>query len=103
MLTPLRSSSREPVVAEAARGEAGREPNRLRSDDASYECSLCGDTVSAREWVAHRDLENFVLVEIRRLNPGWIEHDGGCRRCIRAYRLLGRARSTMRRWWRAAA
>jgi hypothetical protein len=66
-------------------------------------CSLCGDDVSPDHWGAHRDVENFVLVEIRRLHPEWIERDGACRRCIRAYRLLGRARTTVRRAWRRAS
>lgn len=66
-------------------------------------CALCGDDVRPDQWTAHRDIENFVLVEIRRLHPEWIERDGACRRCIRAYRLLGRARSALRRAWRRAS
>lgn len=66
-------------------------------------CSLCGDDVPPDHWTAHRDVENFVLVEIRRLHPEWIEESGACRRCLRAYRLLGRARGTLRRTWRRAS
>ncbi len=43
---------------------------------ATVHCSLCGDRVTPDKWVQHRDIENFVLVEIRRLNPQWIEDDG---------------------------
>ncbi len=70
---------------------------------ANVHCSLCGDEVASERWTAHRDIENFVLVEIRRLHPEWIERDGACHRCIRAYRLLGRARSALRRAWRRAS
>ena len=69
---------------------------------STVHCSLCGDDVAPAHWTDHRDIENFVLVEIRRLHPEWIEESGACRRCLRAYRLLGRARSTLRRAWRRA-
>ncbi len=92
--TPRSPSSLHAHTAPRAHGQ---------DEHSSYECGLCGDTVAPEGWVEHRDLENFVLLEIRRLHPEWIERDGACRRCIRVYRSLGRAHSTLRRWWRRAA
>lgn len=80
---------------------AHEKPRSAAPFQPALECQLCGDRVAREAWVDHRDTENFVLLEIRRLHPAWIEQDGACRRCIRAYRLLGRARSAITRPWRA--
>jgi hypothetical protein len=56
-------------------------------------CALCGHAVPAKDLRVHletdRDeIRGYVLSLIRNANPGWVESDGACAKCLEYYSRL---------------
>lgn len=51
------------------------------------QCKLCGNEVDS----LHHEAEQIVLKMIQRMNPSWVESDGGCQKCIEHYESLDTA------------
>ena len=47
-------------------------------------CKLCGKEVDS---IVH-EAEQIVLKMIKRMNPNWVQSDGGCEKCIKYYKNL---------------
>ena len=47
-------------------------------------CPLCGKSNDSLEHVA----EQWLLSEIRKEHPDWVENNGGCSKCVAYYRNL---------------
>ena len=48
-------------------------------------CPLCNDQVSHLVYQYHLESERIVLEKIKQSNPGWVEDNGACKRCIDYY------------------
>ena len=59
---------------------------RLQDRRGPYSVEVWIDGRPARTF-SHQG-ESYVLGEIRRLHPEWVERSGGCLRCLDAYRRL---------------
>ena len=75
MLDSTKRSSGEPTSAEA--------PGKV--------CSLCGEVIPPGTARVHHLAEAWVLEQIRREHPQWVEDDGLCPRCLEHYLAIGRA------------
>ena len=74
--------SKEPETRVLRRAPHGDEPAPPAT------CSICGDEVRPDDADLHASAEDWVIDQIRRIHPKWVEVDGGCPRCVEFYKKL---------------
>ena len=55
-------------------------------DQGSYICPICGDRVRPEIRGLHALAERWVIEQIKKRHPEWVEADGLCPKCLDHYR-----------------
>jgi uncharacterized protein YbaR (Trm112 family) len=55
---------------------------------ATRKCPLCKQEVSENLLELHSRKEKMIIELIKKKNPGWVEKDGACPKCLEYYRAI---------------
>lgn len=55
---------------------------------ARYSCPICGDLVEEELLCLHFERERWLVRRIKEKHPEWVEEDGACPRCLKAFKLM---------------
>lgn len=57
-------------------------------DMAKKVCPLCKKEIEEKLLKLHTRREKLIIDLIKKRNPGWVEEDGACPRCLEYYRAV---------------
>lgn len=55
---------------------------------AKYPCPICGDPVDEELMYLHFERERWLVKRIQAEHPEWVETDGACPKCIKAFKTM---------------
>jgi len=55
---------------------------------ATRKCPLCKQEVNENLLKLHSHKEKLIIELIKKKNPGWVEKDGACPKCLEYYRAI---------------